>query len=560
MSVDAIGWPPEVAARYVQDGFWSGHPLTEAVWDWADRNPESTALVDGSTRIGYRELVTLADRLADGLDRLGHGRGDTVLVQLPNCWELIVVLLGCLRGGVAPVLSLPAHRASELRSFITLTEATAVVVPRRVRGFDHQALGLTLADELPSLRDVLVVGAPDELDARSVDLRAMLAEDPGDTDPASPHHGRRGGTHPGESGAGVSAGGDVALFLLSGGTTGLPKIIPRTHEDYGYMTRRCAELAGIDQHAVYLAALPAVHNFALACPGILGTLRVGGRVVLAPSPEPVSAFGLIAHEGVTITSLVPTVLDRWLKAAADLQPDLSSLQVLQVGGERIPVELAHRAQARFPATLQQTFGMAEGLVCFTRLDDPPEVVSQTQGRPISPGDEVRIVDGADRPVPAGQSGLLLTRGPYTLRGYYRAPAHNARTFTDEGWYRTGDLAHWHQSGNLVVDGRTKDIIIRGGEKISAQEVEELVGALPGVAAVAAVPGLATTVGEIVCVFVVVQTGQSPVTLEGVRSALNERGVVPLKLPDRLELIEALPTTTVGKVDKVSLQRELARRG
>jgi non-ribosomal peptide synthetase component E (peptide arylation enzyme) len=234
--------------------------------------------------------------------------------------------------------------------------------------------------------------------------------------------------------------------------------------------------------------------------------------------------------------------------------------VLQVGGERIPVESAHRAQARFPATLQQTFGMAEGLVCFTRLDDPPEVVSQTQGRPISPGDEVRIVDGADRPVPAGQSGLLLTRGPYTLRGYYRAPAHNARTFTDEGWYRTGDLAHWHQSGNLVVDGRTKDIIIRGGEKISAQEVEELVGALPGVAAVAAVPGPATTVGEIVCVFVVVQTGQSPVTLEGVRSALNERGVVPLKLPDRLELIEALPTTTVGKVDKVSLQRELARRG
>jgi 2,3-dihydroxybenzoate-AMP ligase len=529
------------------------------VWVWAHRCPDATALVDGPTRLGYRELVTLADRLADGLDRLGHGPGDTVLVQLPNCWELVVVLLGCLRRGVVPILSLPAHRAAELRSFIALTEATAVVVPRSVRGFDHQALGLALAEELASVRDVLVVGEPDEVDARSVDLRAVLA---GGLEVA--HRGpiNRGavGLHPDGPHEFAPSGRDMALFLLSGGTTGLPKIIPRTHDDYGYMTRRCAELAGLDQRSVYLAALPAVHNFALACPGILGTLSVGGRVVLAPSPEPAAAFGLIAEEGVTITSLVPTVADRWLEAAADLRPDLSSLQVLQVGGERIPVELALRAQAQLPATLQQTFGMAEGLVCFTRLDDQPDVVSLTQGRPISPGDEVRVVDSDDRPVPTGQSGMLLTRGPYTFRGYYRAPEHNARAFTDDGWFRTGDLVHWHPSGNLVVDGRTKDIIIRGGEKISAQEVEELVGALPGVAAVAAVPGPAAAVGETVCLFVVVRSGQPPVTLEGVRSALIDRGVVPLKLPDRLELIDELPTTAVGKVDKPSLQRELARRG
>jgi 2,3-dihydroxybenzoate-AMP ligase len=305
-------------------------------------------------------------------------------------------------------------------------------------------------------------------------------------------------------------------------------------------------------------ALPAAHNFALACPGVLGTLAVGGRVVLARSPEPTACFALIAAEGVTITAVVPAVAQRWVEVAPTCTADLSSLRVLQVGGARMPAEIARLVRPVLGATLQQAFGMAEGLVNFTRLDDPEHVICETQGRPICPDDEVRIVDEQDRPVPLGHSGMLLTRGPYTLRGYYRAAEHNSRAFTVDGWYRTGDVVHRHPSGNLVVDGRCKDVIVRNGEKISAEEVENLVYTVPGVAQVSVVAAPDPQRGERVCIFVVVHPG-TVVELDDVRRALAERGVADYKWPERLEMIDALPVTAVGKIDKNRLRSELARR-
>src|SRR5207248_1627882 len=202
------------------------------------------------------------------------------------------------------------------------------------------------------------------------------------------------------------------VFLLSGGTTGLPKLIARTHDDYAYNATASADVAGVDASTVYLVSLPAGHNFPLACPGILGTLLAGGTVVMLPSPEPVRAFATIAAEGVTHTAVVPAVAGRWLEHAVENGVgDLSSLRVLQVGGARLADELARRVKPVLGATLQQVFGMAEGLLNYTRLDDPDEVTCGTQGRPLSPGDEVRIVDADGRDLPDGEPGALLTRGP-----------------------------------------------------------------------------------------------------------------------------------------------------
>jgi 2,3-dihydroxybenzoate-AMP ligase len=344
---------------------------------------------------------------------------------------------------------------------------------------------------------------------------------------------------------------DVAFLQLSGGSTGLPKLIPRTHDDYGYSVRESAAICGLGPDTVYLCALPAAHNFPLSSPGTLGVFHAGGQVVMARRAAPDEAFPLIAQEGVTDTALVPPLAMVWLEAAAATPHDLSSLRVLQVGGAKLAPEVAARIGTELGCRLQQVFGMAEGLVNYTRADDPPERVLTTQGRAISPADEVRVVDDEDRDVPAGEVGHLLTRGPYTIRGYYRAPEHNQRAFTADGFYRTGDLVRRLPTGHLVVEGRAKDQINRGGDKVAAEEVENHLLAHPAVhdAALVAMPD--AFLGEKTCAFVVPR-GEAPRSQDLARF-LRERGLAAFKIPDRIEFVTQFPKTGVGKVNKRALR-------
>ncbi|WP_324786593.1 (2,3-dihydroxybenzoyl)adenylate synthase [Streptomyces sp. H51] len=558
VSDHVIPWPQDEAARYVAEGYWAGAPLGHLLRAVADRIPDDPALVDvvahagTGVRLTHAELAARADAAAVRLLDLGIRKGDRIIVQLGNGWEFVVLTLACLRAGIIPVMALPAHRRSELGHLAVHAEAVAIAVPDVMRDFDHQALAHELADEVRTVTGaewrVLVAGndvAPD-----SIDLTALCAAP---TDPAADraHRARLDAAPPGSR--------DVALFLLSGGTTGLPKLISRTHDDYAYNARAVARCAQVDGTTAYLVSIPAGHNFALACPGILGTLLAGGRVVTLPSPEPVRSFATIAAEGVTHTAVVPAVAGRWLEYAAEQGVEqLASLRVLQVGGARLADELARKIRPVLGVALQQVFGMAEGLINVTRLDDPEDIVCTTQGRPVCPADEVRIVDEHDRDVPDGEPGLLLTRGPYTPRGYYRAAEQNARAFTADGWYRSGDICRRTREGNLVVEGRDKDMINRGGEKISAEEVENLVYRLPAVSQVAAVAMPDPVLGERVCVYAVLRPGTS-LTLEEVRTAMEEIGVARFKLPERLVIVEKLLSTKVGKIDKKALRTDIASR-
>lgn len=202
--------------------------------------------------------------------------------------------------------------------------------------------------------------------------------------------------------------------------------------------------------------------------------------------------------------------------------------------------------------------MAEGLLNHTRLDDPSELVIGTQGRPLSPADEIRVVDEDGHDVLPGETGELLTRGPYTLRGYYQAPEHNARTFTEDGFYRTGDLVKVLPTGHLVVEGRAKDQINRGGDKISAEELENHILAHPGIhdAAVVGMPD--ETMGERTCAYLVPR-GETAPTQRELAAFLAERGVAAYKLPDRVETVGVFPRTSVGKIDKKALGRSIAER-
>ncbi|MBW0089244.1 AMP-binding protein [Pseudonocardia sp. KRD-184] len=543
-----VPWPSDVVEDYVARGFWLGVPLGSALRQVADGHPEAPALVDvaAGVRLAHGELADRADAAAARLLDLGMAPGERIVVQLGNGWEFVVLTLACLRAGIVPVMALPAHRRTELAHLARHAEATAIAVPDRLRDFDHQAFAHELADDVREATGgpwhVLVAG--DDVAPGSVDLRALC----GPGDPAA-DRARLDALAPGSR--------DVAVFLLSGGTTGLPKLIARTHDDYAYNARRSAEMAGVDAGTVYLVSLPAGHNFPLACPGILGTLLAGGVVVTLPSPEPVRAFAAIRDEGVTHTAVVPAVAGRWLDHAAEHGAP-APLRVLQVGGARLADELARRVAPVLGCRLQQVFGMAEGLLNYTRLDDPDDVVCTTQGRPMSPADEVRLVDELDRDVPEGEPGSLLTRGPYTPRGYYRAAEQNARAFTDDGWYRSGDICRRTPEGNLVVEGRDKDMINRGGEKISAEEVENLVHQLPAVAQVAAVAMPDPQLGERVCLYVVPRPGAT-VTLEEIRDAMDAVGVARFKLPEHLVLVDELAATKVGKIDKKALRADIAER-
>lgn len=529
---DCVAWPDEVAQQYRALGYWTGETLGEMFRASAKLWPTRPALVCGSRVWTYSELDTRIDQLAAGLLNLGIVAKDRVVVQLPNVAEFYVLCFALFRIGAWPVFAQPAHRRSEIEHFCRVTDAVAYVIADTDAGFDYRTLAQDIQSVCAHLRHVVVVGEAQNW----VDFESLYRA------PCERQHLMG------------PLASDWAFLQLSGGSTGLPKLIPRTHDDYLYSVRASASICALNPASVYLCALPVAHNFPLSSPGSLGVFYAGGCVVLSQTAAPEVVFPLIDQHQVNITALVPPLVNVWLDAAQHRSADLSSLQVLQVGGARLGDEVAQRITPVLGCRLQQVFGMAEGLVNYTRLDDPLDLVCSTQGWPISPHDEIRIVDDHDADLPMGETGHLLTRGPYTIRGYYKAEEHNARAFTVDGFYRTGDLARQLPSGHLRVEGRSKDQINRGGEKIAAEEVENHLLAHPAVRDVALVSMPDPYLGERSCAFVIAR-GERPRVLELSRF-LRERGLAQYKIPDRVEFTEQFPKTPIGKVDKRALRQQL----
>jgi 2,3-dihydroxybenzoate---[aryl-carrier protein] ligase len=522
-------WPGQAAERYRRHGWWTGEVLGSLLREPARRDPDRIAVVAGGRRFSYGELDARADTLAAGLVERGLGPGQRVVVQLPNSVDFVLVCIALFRIGALPVLALPAHRRAEISYLCQYSRATALVVPDSAPGIDFSALARSVLPEAPTVREVFVAGEAAEFTA--LDEVSATARELPEPDPS-----------------------DVAFFLLSGGTTGMPKLIPRTHDDYAFQLRATAAEMGFDANGCYLAVVPVAHNAALGCPGVLGALRAGGRAVLAGSPSPDEVFGLVRAEQVTLTTVMPSILPLWTDTAEAFGADLSAVTI-EVGGASLAPEVARRVRPALGATLSHWFGMAEGVLCFTRPGDGDEAAATSQGRPLCPDDEYRVVDAAGREVPPGTTGELQARGPCTLRGYYDAAADNARAFTPDGFLRTGDEVRIDTAGRLVVTGRLKDIVNRGGEKISCDEVEAHLNAHPAVRAVAVVAMPDRVLGERSHA-VVVPSGPAPKLAE-LRAFLTERGLAAFKLPDRLHVMASLPQTGVGKLDRRAVRQALA---
>ncbi len=535
----AVGWPEPVARRYREMGLWTGEPLGAWFDDRARLFADNLAVIDGARRLSYVELRRDVARLATGLKRAGIRELDCVVLQLPSSLELVQALLALSWIGAVPVLALPAHRRLELLEFAKRSRARALIVAARHATTDMLTVAREVQSQQPSLVSLIALTGGEALPSPFISLHDLFAEIE---------------TPLLES----TRGADVALLQLSGGSTGVPKLIARTHDDYLYSVRESAALCRLSPQTRFLAALPMTHNFTLSSPGVLGVLHAGGAVVACPQPHPAEVLGALVQHRITLAASVPALARAWLEAKPRHLGDLSlPWLTLQIGGARLDGAQARALLTGFGCRLQQVFGMAEGLVNYTRPGDSDAVVCETQGRPLSAYDELRIApldDPDGPPLAPGEAGELQTRGPYTIRGYFDAPEINRASFTRDGFYRTGDVVRVTAEGNLVVEGRIGDRIVRGGEKIAPREVEEHLRQHARIRDVAVVGLPDVVLGEKSHAFVTLLPGDERLSLPEVRAFLRERGLADFKLPDALHVLPELPRTPIGKIDRVVLRR------
>jgi len=531
-----VPWPEEYARRYRERGYWEGVSICDALERSAALRPDKIALVHGAERIGYAELTARVGTLAAQFLRCGLKPLDRVVLQLHNVPEFLYAFFGLIRAGCIPVTALRAHRHTEVKHFINGSGAAGYVIPDVLRDFDYRAMAEEMRAACPSLQQVFVAGKP----LRGQHSLAVLMEQ-------SPAPQALPRLDPAE----------VALMLLSGGTTSLSKLIPRTHEDYVYNAKRCGLLAGFAEHTVLMLMLPLGHNYNLASPGLMGALYHGGTVVLAPAGDAETVFPLIEKEGVTVVPAAVPLIAAWLNTRLPERHDLSTLRVVQNGGARLAPELRARLRDRLQCVPQEIYGTAEGLISMVRLYGDDEAVLESSGMPICDDDEIRVLGDDGGELADGEPGELCVRGPYTICGYYNAPEKNREAFTSDGFYRMGDIVR-KRGRQLYTEGRRKDIINRGGEKISCDEIENYLFAHPKVKAVTLVAMPDATFGEKACAFIVPKPGMS-LTLAELTEFLKGQRIASFKLPERLELVTEFPTSPVGKILKRELRERIAAK-
>ena len=529
-------WPEALREHYYAAGYWENLPLYDVLDQAVQTYADNIAVVDGHRSWTYQSLQGNSLRVAALFSRYGLAAGDAVVLHLPNSGEFVEALFACFYLGVIPVLALPAHRFHEINGFMKQTNAKAYIGGDAQRGRHYAELLDQLAHHYPSVACITAnLGHQDVWSASEMLLPLPQISSHSDFN-----------------------GECLALLQLSGGTTSTPKLIPRTHNDYLYSVKASAGICGLGPETRYLVTLPMAHNFTLSSPGVLGVLHAGGMLVIAADGSPDTCFPLVEQHGITMTALVPPLANIWLQQQVRRSERLTSLKLIQVGGAKLSEPVASAIPQAFGCTLQQVFGMAEGLVNYTRLDDSHELTTTTQGRPISPHDEIKIVDDNDEPVAPGQEGHLLTRGPYTIRGYYKADEHNRKSFTADGFYRTGDIVQLNEQGYLIVTGRAKDQINRGGEKIAADEVEDVILSHPDILDVALVSTPDQQLGEKTCAFLLASAHAQPLSIKILRQFLRDKGLASYKIPDRFEYVAEFPKTHFGKVSKKALRERLSQ--
>jgi non-ribosomal peptide synthetase component E (peptide arylation enzyme) len=533
-----VVYPPlDRLRQYVATGELPETTIVQALMESFNVNADRIALHTPEGKFTYRELDDITTRLAGALLQLGLQPLDRVLFQLNNCKEVIYAVVGCFKAGLIPVCTLSAHREREIEFLGCHVDARAHIIQGDDPKFDFDEM----KGRIPTLRYIISVRGrvkpgvdrmEDLIHASSLDrARATVAAVP--RDPFQ-----------------------VGIFQLSGGTTSVPKVIPRMQNDYLLNATLTAQWLGYRNTDVMFMPMPMVHNACMIC-FWLPTLLVGAAFNIAADMTPESWGRALTQAPATWIGLIRALLPR---LDAVLEKRLASIDSVQ--SFWCP-DAARTVREKYGRPAYAMFGMSEGMNMYTRANDSVEVLDWAVGRPISRFDEARLVQpGTEIDIGPGEIGEFICRGPYTLSGYYNAPERNREVFTRDGFYRTGDLLTFREiDGERVFAfaGRTKDVISRGQEKINCEEVEIAVSTYPTVAGCAVVGMPDPVLGDRVCVYVVLKEGQPAPTVSDFAAHMQTMGIAKFKWPERVEVIEALPLTKVGKLDKVPLRERIRKQ-
>ena len=545
MEFDATLLPPR-RAESIAKGWWFDRTINDELDACVAAYPDKIALTAVRSESGevrrftYRELGTLADRIAVGLARLGVGRNDVVAMQLPNWWQFSLLYLACSRIGAVLNPLMHIFRERELSFMLKHGEAKVVIVPKRFRGFDHEAMVRALQPNLPHLQRIVVVdgGGPDDFDAL---LTTPAWEKEADAREILTRH------RPGPD--------DITQLIYTSGTTGEPKGVMHSANTVMANIVPYAERLRLKQDDVILMASPMAHQTGFLY-GLMMPIMLRASVVLLDVWEPKKAVELIREHGVSFTMASTPFLTDLTKTVHEAGTPVPSLKLFLCAGAPIPGALVEQARQVLGTKIVSAWGMTEnGAVTTTLPDDDDERPSTTDGVPL-PGAEVKVVDEAGQPLPAGEPGRLLVRSCSNFGGYLQRPHLNA---TDaEGWFDTGDLAHIDATGYIRISGRSKDVIIRGGENIPVFEIESLLYRHPAVAQAAIVAYADERLGERACAVVVPKPGQT-LELAAMVDFLKAQKVALQYIPERLIVREAMPATPSGKIQKFKL-RDMLRDG
>ena len=530
---DAMRFDGDRAALYLERGWWSpADTLSRWLVGAASEAPEAPAIVGEGQSLSYRELAGRVAALAGGLKGLGLGAGDVVAVQLPNRVEYLVAYLAiCAIGGVMTTLYVP-YRSAEMETLLAHSEARAFIGLDEMGDFEPARTALDLRNRIPTLEHVIVLGdAPGG--ARSF---AELAV-------AAPHDLADG-----------PVAADPFLLLYTSGTSARPKGVPLAYQGILGNARLGVPEHGITAGDRILSAAPFGHLYALYSFHL--ALSAGASTVLLPVFTPPDLARTLAAEAVTVLFAAPAHIAACLGAGLLNADGLSRLRLAVLSGSAVAPAVVKGLQERMAnGRITQLWGMTEtqaGL--YTRPGDPLDTVAGSAGRP-SPGTEVRVVGPDEAVLAAGEEGELHVRGPLLFPGYYDHPDADRDAFSDDGWFRTGDLAVVDAGGNVAITGRCKDVINRGGVKYNPRDVEDLLAAHPQIDMAAIVPVPDPVLGERACCCITA-TGEAGPTLEAICAYLDENGVAKIRWPERLEVVDTMPLTATRKIIKGKLVERL----
>jgi 2,3-dihydroxybenzoate-AMP ligase len=539
-----VPYKKEDAETYNKFRWWSGLTFGDILDRAADIHPEKEAFVDGKTRLTYAEAREKTNKLAIGLMDLGIQPLDRVLVQLPNWNEFVFSYFALQKIGAITVLLIDRYRQFEINHLISITGATSWIVPSRYKKTDYVPIINDVLKEHPELEHIITVrGHGDQKSFSSLEQvieAAELTED---------NLARLADQRPDPM--------QVAHMGPTGGTTGAPKIVPRTHNSLITGTEYCSKSWDQSNEDINLIAGPIGHDLTFS-KGFIGGIITLGKIIFLDSTDDQEVCETIEREKVTSIIWVPTLAQRMLQYRDLDRYDLSSLKKMHSAGGASHPDLVRNVTERLKMKFYNGYGGTEGMTTITRTTDDLEIICTTVGRPTCPYDIYKVIDKDGNELPLNTQGELVLKGPGVFTGYYNNPEENKKVFTEDGFFRTGDVAKIDEKGYITITGRIKEMINRGGESISATDIEELISRHPDVAAVAVVPMPDPVMGERVCAYIQPKAG-AQLSFDKIISFLKGQKASVLQLPERIEFIDAMPYTGAQKMDKKSLREDIEKK-